>query len=172
MLNASWNETDIRVATFLRSKSPQIIASLTREMNRVLALLEANIADKQIPAKFPNGAPNIVSSVRHTMAEQQGDIITGIVESGGPNTTKTTKRSGAIVDYAEVQERGRDFMWVILPYDARVLAFRINGQMVFAHRVVHPGLEAKRFMRGGLEDMREEIIERLRGAILRGATSE
>ena len=92
----------------LRENPGSIIDALTETMNLDMFKLQSEIIGNQIPAFFPNGAPNIASTVRTDPTEVDGAVIRGGVEAGGPRTTKITLHSGAQVDYAAVQHQGID----------------------------------------------------------------
>ena len=91
------------------------------------------------------------------MTTDSADVITGKAYSSGD------------VKYAAIHEfGGKTAAHDIVPTKAKALAFMMNGKQVFASIVHHPGsvMPERSFMRSGLADMREEIIEGLRQAAL------
>ena len=145
----------------LRERGPGIIAALTERMTVEMFKLQSEIVGTEIPKYFPNGAPNITATVRANPAELDGSVIRGSVEAGGPRTTKITLKSGAEVDYAAVQHQGISHSFEILPFNKKVLSFIVDGNRVFARKVVHPGLKPRPFMTDGLAAQREQIISGL-----------
>lgn len=67
--------------------------------------------------------------------------------------------------YGRFQEEGVGHPWVIEPRNAKALRFVAGGKVVFAKRVMHPGLKARPFMSTSLEEKREAILARLRAAV-------
>lgn len=158
----------------LRERGDSIVDAITERMTLEMFKLQSEIVGTELPNFFPNGAPNIASTVRANPAELQGTVIVGSVEAGGPRTTKTTLKSGALVDYAAVQHEGINHSYEILPFNKKALAFELGGAQlnlfleggnkVVVRRVMHPGLRPRPFMTSGLEAMREEIISGLQEA--------
>ena len=142
----------------LRAFGPEILTRLVAKMNMLMIQLQSKITGETIPAFFRNGAPNIVGSIRTIPATLEGNVIRGTVEGGGPRTTKRTLKSGALVDYAAVQEAGIYHTYEILPFNKKALAFMLNGKLIITKLVTHPGLTQRPFMRHGLQEMEEQII--------------
>ena len=164
----------------LRTNGPQIIQALSAKMNLLMFKLQSKIVGEKIPTFFPGGAPNIAAEVRAIPAKVEGSVVRGVVEAGGPGTTKETlggPQAGQLVDYAAVQEMGVPHPWTIQPVAAssgwaisqklrvlsvkglpQALAFVLNGKLVIVRSVTHPGLRERPFMRSGLADMEAEII--------------
>lgn len=149
----------------LRALGPQLIWRLQQRMNLLMFMLESHIVGETIPFFFPKGATNIPATVRTHPAVVEGTVIKGWVDAGGPRTTKTTLHSGEDVDYAAVQEYGIDHEYVIRPFDKKALAFMMGNKQVIVRRVLHPPLTARPYMRTGLEDMKQEIIDGLNESI-------
>lgn len=149
----------------LQAGAPDLVARLQQRMTLAMFKLQSRIVGETIPEMFPNGAPNIAATVRANPAELEGAVIRGSVEAGGPRTTKRTLKSGAVVDYAAVQEFGISHSFEILPFNARALRFLMEGKVVFAKRVTHPGLEPRPYMRQSLEAAAPSITEDLQQAI-------
>lgn len=65
------------------------------------------------------------------------------------------KKFGDIVEYLEngtglYGPKGEKY--IIVPKDKKALKFIINGKTVFCKEVVHPGIEARHFIRDTMED--------------------
>ena len=145
----------------LRTQGPRFIEQLTSKMTLLMFKLQSKIVGETIPAFFPSGAPNIASTVRAIPARLDGTVIRGEVQAGGPRTTKVTLKSGTEVDYAAVQEYGIYHSYTIAPFNKKMLSFLLNGKRIFAKLVTHPGLKQRPFMRYGLQEMEDEIINGL-----------
>ena len=145
----------------LRTKGPQIIEALMQKMNLLMLMLQSKIVGETIPAFFENGAPNIAATVRTEPARLEGNIIRGSVNAGGPRTTKVTLKSGALVDYAAVQELGIYHSYTIEPFNKKALAFLLDGKRVIVRSVTHPGLKERPYMRYGLQESADAIISGL-----------
>jgi len=48
---------------------------------------------------------------------------------------------------------------IIEPVNAKVLAFKVNGKMVFTKKVNHPGTQAIPFMRSALISKKREVLQ-------------
>lgn len=72
------------------------------------------------------------------------------------------------VKYAAVHEYGGAGWYEIRPRNGEFLRWMSGGQEVFARVVNHPPAKERSFMRSSLRDMRAEIIERMRGAVVQG----
>jgi hypothetical protein len=143
----------------LKGGGSQLLDALTAKMNLLMFKLQSKIVGETIPAFFERGAPNIASTVRAIPTAVEGTKIGGFVEAGGPKTTKTTLKSGALVDYAAVQEVGIYHTYTIEPFNKKALAFLLNEKLVIVRSVTHPGLKERPYMRYGLQEMETEIVE-------------
>lgn len=84
------------------------------------------------------------------------------------NGTQIVMKVGVVrgeqdVPYAKFLEGGTR-PHVIRPKNARVLAFSVGGEQVFAKAVNHPGTPAFRFLRSSLAENRQMIVKELRDA--------
>ncbi len=84
------------------------------------------------------------------------------------NGTQIVMKVGVVrgeqdVPYAKWLEGGSR-PHVITPKNARVLAFSVAGEKVFAKAVNHPGTPAFRFLRSSLQENRQMIVKELRDA--------
>jgi hypothetical protein len=150
--------------TRMRERGPEILAAITEKMNALMIALQNKVLGTTIPRYFKS-APNISSSVQLIPAQLAGQMIVGGVTAGGPRTTTVTKKSGAQVDYAAVQEYGVGHSYEILPFDKKALAFLLDGKQIITKRVFHPPLAARPFMRDALAEMTPEITEGLQSAV-------
>lgn len=163
-------------------------------MTLLMFKVQSKIVGEEIPAFFPNGAPNIAATVRAIPAEVDGTVIRGAVEAGGPRTTKETlggPHAGEPVDYAAVQEEGVAHSWKIQPVQfssawavsqksralsvsglPKALAFVLNGKLLIVRSVTIPGLKERPYMRKGLADMEAEITESLNQELSRMLSQE
>lgn len=127
------------------------------------------------------------------LAEWSEDLRSYIVEnklSGDPLKRHTGRLSGSIRPYAAHS----DMRWEggaaggngvpyarpledgskpheIVPVRARMLRFMVGGNVVFAHRVHHPGNRPYRYMESSLQENAADGIERVKAAVL-GAINE
>lgn len=70
--------------------------------------------------------------------------------------TQLEARIAPTVDYAIYVHEGTR-AHEIRPKNAKVLAFKIGGRMVFTKKVNHPGTKPNRFMKRGLEKSRAKL---------------
>ena len=72
-----------------------------------------------------------------------------------------------VAPYFNVIDQGHPQMWIISAKSNSALRFRVNGKIVFAKWVVHPGVPTgKEFVAEGLEEARDDIIEVLENSVL------
>lgn len=105
---------------------------------------------------------------------RSGALSRSIQQNVETNDTTTTGRvySSGDVKYAAIHEfGGQTPPHDILPTKAQALAFMIGGEQVFAKIVHHPGskIPERSFMRSGLYDMADEIVQGIKEAAIAGA---
>jgi phage gpG-like protein len=79
---------------------------------------------------------------------------------------------GTNVFYGRIHEEGVPHPWPIVPRRKKALRFTVGGKVVFARRVMHPGLKARPWLSTAAEESRAEIIEEFRQAYARVAGGE
>jgi len=68
--------------------------------------------------------------------------------------------TGNTVEYAPAMEYGSQ-PHLITPTDADALRFKVDGEVVFASRVNHPGTEAQPYLRPALAAVRKDLPENI-----------
>ncbi len=156
----------------LQTKAPNLIVTLIQKMNSLMIQLQSRIVGESIPLFFPNGAPNIASTIAAQPSDvRSGSVIHGEVTYGGPRTTKVTLKNGKEVDYAAVQEFGGRAAYTIEPFNKKALRFFSGGKIVFARSVLHPPLQPRPFAHAELQNMESQIVSELQASLIEGLKS-
>src|SRR5262249_871008 len=99
-----------------------------------------------------------------------GALAASVFSSIGSDDSGTTiSVSSTGVRYAAIQEfGGKTAAHEIIATNAKALAFRVGGDLVFAKRVQHPGsnIPARSYLGSSLAEMRDEIELGFKQAIL------
>jgi hypothetical protein len=129
------------VGPYFAYKGYEIRAALAEKMMAVSTMLQSKIVGDKLSGQLLNRRTGKLSdSVRVVEVSQSTDTIEGGVTAGG-----------GVVDYARSLEYGSQ-AHDIVPRTKQALAFMIDGKMIFAKRVHHPGTRAYAFMRGTLDE--------------------
>lgn len=153
---------------FLARFPTLLLEKLRMRANALVIRLVSHIVLNKMQGQVIRGG-RITRTIRPVEAKIEGTVVTAGVLGGGPETTVTAKRTGRVADFAAVQEFGGISSYVILPVDKKALAFELHGARVVVRSVLHPPLRARAFMRGGLADMRPEIIAGFQAAVAEAA---
>jgi hypothetical protein len=156
MLKLSFNASDERLASSLRSKGPQVIQAVLRKMNVLMLELQAKIVGEKLQGQvLAHRTGKLAGSIRVVPAVVQGTSVVGEVQGGGGPAF-----------YGRVHEYGGTFD--IPAHERKIGAVqgkmkaRLNTGMVRAHTAVFP---ERSFMRTSLEEMREQIFTGLTQAV-------
>jgi phage gpG-like protein len=139
-----------QLITRLTALPEQLRISLGRVMTRLAIEVERNIKLKLSGSVLNVRTGVLRASIRHQV------LMTA---------TSVTATIGTNVNYARFHEFGVPHSWEIKPKSARVLAFEIGGQSVFATRVIHPPLPERSFERSTLAEMAPYIRAEIDAAI-------
>jgi hypothetical protein len=160
MITFSFEKTDQKVVATIRAKGPTIIEALRVRMDAVTFALRGKIVTEKLSGQvLHKRSGRLARSVRQIPATLNGAIVTGRVEAG-----IVDPRSNAV--YAVFHEYGVNHPWAIEPKTAKALAFEIAGNLVFAKRVTHPGLQERSFMRSTLAESSNAIAASFREALM------
>jgi hypothetical protein len=91
-----------------------------------------------------------------------GSIKTRMTDDGGEVYVDDKE-----APYLRFHEFGVAKSWTITPKRAKALRFEVNGEVVFARRVTHPGLKVRSFLRRGLREARLPILTAIREEIVK-----
>lgn len=142
---------DARIVTALRNKGVVLVRLLASKMTALMILLQRKIVVEELSGQvLGHRTGRLASSVVAYPAEVIGNAIVGRVES-----------SAGTAFYGKIHEFGGQRPYVILPKNAKALAFMMNGKQVFAKSVFHPPLPARPFMKPAQDQMRQQIVEGL-----------
>lgn len=140
-------------------------AAIHRKLVTTIAILAEKLRSHIVTNKLTGQVLNrrtgrLGRSIQYRV-DQSPSSVQGVVYSAGD------------VPYAQILEYGgRTSPHIIEARNGKALAFNWNGRDVFYKRVNHPGSVIKeyRYMRGSLDDMRQEIIDRMTSAVKEGAS--
>ncbi len=134
---------------------------LIKEVTASVLLLERHIKANKLSGQVLHVRSGDLRRSVHAVlpVEVSGSAVIGRVAQSGD------VKYGAIHEFG-----GRTSPHVIEAKNALALKFTVGGREIFRRKVNHPGsqMPERSFMRSALADLRQQIIERLRGAVLRG----
>lgn len=142
----------------LQAAKPAMLGAIKTALEQWAEELASYIQKSKLsgnPIKAHTGA--LRDSV-NPMAEQDGDVI-----AAGAG-------AGAGLDYAKFLEYGTR-PHEIVPKRARFLRFEVDGRIVYAKRVNHPGNPAFHYMRDSLQEQRPSGVEAIRAAVAEALTT-
>ena len=101
-----------------------------------------------------------------TACKEECPVDTGLLRSSIAATqiSDTEVEISPSASYASFVEFGTA-AHEITPTNAKVLAFKSGGKMVFAKKVMHPGTPANPFMKRGIEKSRNDVVDYIRNAL-------
>jgi hypothetical protein len=162
VITFSFNGTDQKVAAAIRAKGPDIVDALRARMDAVTIALQGKIVTTKLSGQvLQHRSGKLAGSIRAIPATVSGSTIEGAVEGGGGPAF-----------YGRFHEYGVDHSWEITATRAKALAFEIAGNLVFAKRVTHPGLQERSFMRSTLAESSNQITASFRDALLAALVSK
>ena len=184
-LGVTLNDTDVRLATSLRTRKTVLVDALVEKMTFLMTELQKK-AQAGVPSK------RVQDSIKNPDATKEGDLVVGTLDWGN---VPVEYMGGAIYDLAQIFEHGakphrispiatRETGLSKLPAHYRkgvkerfgtgspLLRWESNGKAVFRKFADHPGIQATNFMANAIEDMKGEILDQLRDVTLDSLASE
>lgn len=162
MITLTFGGSDSRLIQSWQDRVGRVAPAVVRALNTLHAQLQSYIVSEKLSGQvLQHRSGKLAGSIRVALAETSGDSVRGGVQG-----------AGGVAPYGRYHEYGTASQYEIVPKQAKVLAFSIGGQTVFARRVQHPPIAERSFMRTGLQDMRQQIVEGLRQQITATLTSE
>jgi phage gpG-like protein len=134
-------------------------AALRAKVFALTLMLEAHVKNDKLSGQVLNTVTGRLKRSIQSRVTEDESLITGSVFSSGD------------VPYAAIHEfGGKTSPHDIVPVKAKALAFMMNGKMVFAKIVHHPGsvMPERSYLRSSLDDMHDRIVNELTQAV-RGA---
>ena len=117
MLQLSFNSSDLRVAAYVRSKFPTIMAYMARQMDKLDTMLQSHIVNDKLSGQvLHHRTGKLAASVRVIRAVISGSSISGGVQA-----------AGGAAWYGVVQEKGGTREYDIFPVNKKALAFFPQG---------------------------------------------
>lgn len=152
---------DTEVIAKLNNVPSSLRRELTKEVTALTLRLESRIKRDKLSGQVLNRVTGRLSRSVHSVmpvAQTPNGVVGSVKQSGDV-------KYGAIHEFG-----GKTPAHVIEPKKADALRFTIGGKVIFAKRVNHPGsvMPERSYMRSSLRDMRQQIIDGLRGAAVRG----
>lgn len=134
---------------------------LIKEVTASVLLLERHIKTNKLSGQVLHVRSGDLRRSVHAVlpVEQSGTTVVGRVAQSGD------VKYGAIHEFG-----GRTRPHIIEAKNAKTLSFMFNGRQAFFRKVNHPGsqMPERSYMRSSLADLRQAIINRLRGAVNKG----
>lgn len=147
-------------ATDALGKMPDaVVDAVAKKVRALTTNLQHHIVADKLQGQVLQHRSGALSRSIAQEVQVDGAVATGRVFSSGD------------VKYAAIHEfGGQTAPHDILPTKAQALAFMIGGEQVFAKIVHHPGskIPERSFMRSGLYDMADEIVQGIRQAAVEG----
>jgi len=135
---------------------PQIVQNaLTEQATSFASELEARIQQKLTGEVLQTHSGALAASIFSSIGGNDSDTTISVASTGVP--------------YAAIQEfGGKTAAHQIIATNAKALAFRVGGDLVFAKHVNHPGsnIPARSYLESSLAEMRDEIESGFKQAIL------
>ena len=138
------------LAEQINRKRTVLEARISQKLNSINTELQRRIVGKLTGDVLQNRTGNLARSIEAIPARIEGAVIEGSVQGGG-----------GVAFYGKFQEYGTRGPYTILPKNAQALRFFIEGKLIFAKKVIHPGLKERSFMRSTFTDMQPEIVASL-----------
>jgi hypothetical protein len=135
------------LASAFQGKAELLEQALANKVNVLNAELQRRIVTALQGGVLNQVTGKAARSVEMIPAAISGTSIDGSVQAGGGPAF-----------YLRFQEEGTSGPYEIVPDRAKALAFSLGGATVFAKRVIHPGLAARRPVGATFDAMRAEII--------------
>ena len=154
MMPAVSAEISETITTNLPQIGARVLEALTGAMSANMAREEGVIQGKLSGEVLKIGSGRLLGTVAVNPPAVTGDLIEGSVQAGGPEAP-----------WGVFQEYGTDGPYTIEAKVAKVLAFEVGGETVFARRVTHPGLIERSFMRSTQDELREQEAEDYQAAV-------
>jgi hypothetical protein len=153
MLRITFDGSDQRVVTALRTKGPQIVQAIMRKLESLMLQLQAKITGEKLQGQvLQHRTGKLAGSIREIPVTSVGTLITGAVEgAGGPAW------------YGKLHEEGGTF-----PYHRKAqMTERLDAKGKMNKRLGKGTITfpERSFMRSSLEEMRGQIFEGLRTAV-------
>jgi phage gpG-like protein len=149
MLEITFNGSDQRVITALRTRGPQIVQAIARKLDSLMLQLQAKIAGEKLQGQvLQHRSGKLSGSIREIPVTNDGTLITGAVEGGGGPAW-----------YGKLHEYGGTFPFHRKSEMMEKLTKKgkpRKGSITFPERS---------FMRASLEEMRGQIFDGLRAAV-------
>jgi len=177
-IGVTTNDTDIRLATSLRTRSNILIEALVDKLQFLMTELQAK-ARAGVPSK------RVQDSITNPEGKREGDLVVGTLDWGN---VPVEYMGGNVYDLAQIFEHGTRPHYPINPLTDRytgkgtrahtkgakerfgtgspVLRWEEGGKAIFRPYAFHPGLPATNFMANAIEDMKDKIKEELRDVTL------
>lgn len=135
------------LAAAFRGKAELLEQALANKVNVLNAELQ-----RRIVANLQGGILNQVTG----KAARSVEMIPSTI--GGTSIDGSVQAGGGPAFYLRFQEDGTSGPYEIVPDRAKALAFALGGATVFAKKVQHSGLAARRPVGSTFDAMRSEII--------------
>lgn len=120
---------------------------MVETMNKVSTSMQSYVQNEKLSGQVLN---RVTGNLRNS-------IFARVTEG----TSSVSAVTGTGISYAKALEDGSP-PHVIVPVNAKMLSFIVNGARVFARKVNHPGNRAYRFLKDSLQEKAPDEINRIR----------
>lgn len=151
---------DTEVIAKFKSMPAAVHAALLQKVHALALKLEAHVKKNKLSGQVLNRkSGRLVRSIGSRVLDSAAAVFGIVFQS-------SDVPYGAIHEYG-----GKTSPHLIVPKNAKVLAFTKAGSKVFASKVNHPGSQfpSRSYMRSSLRDMSTEISLGMKEAIVKGA---
>jgi hypothetical protein len=152
-INTNASQIAAGLAKFPRALADAIGATMKRQNQILVAYIQRN--------KLSGSGPNSVGVKSGTLRKSVNATDPSISES------EVSSQIGTSVLYAIFQEAGTK-PYTIVPKRASVLSFMVGGERVFAKKVKHPGLRARKMFETALREKQPDYNQALLQAVDEG----
>lgn len=150
------------VSKLLKERSAKVNSLVARVMTELMLRLQQHIQRDKLQGQV----------LKHRSGKLTGSIIAHPATVSGHVITASVTGAGGPAWYGRIHEEGGRKTYVIYPTNKLALRWLVGGKPRFAAYVFHPPLPKRPFMAPSLEDMRAEIVSRIKDAAVTALRGE
>lgn len=144
-------DEDIKFEQYAETRVDALKFALRDRVNAIDAELQRRVVANLTGGVLQIRTGKAARSVEIIPAQITGNTIEGAVQAGG-----------GVAPYLRMQEDGTSGPYEIIPDRAKALRFVLGGKLVFARKVIHPGLAARRPVGQAFDGYKDEALAQLK----------